>query len=385
MKFSGYRRPDGRAGVRNHVLILPTVSCSCRAAAGIASLVRGCVTFSHQHGCAQVGADKEQTFRTLVGLGAHPNVYGTIVVGLGCEVIEPEAVRDAIRDHGKPVQMITVQEAGGTIEAIARGARLAAEMAIEASTARRAECPVSDLILGTECGGSDACSGLSANPALGHACDALSEHGATIILAETTELIGAEHLLAQRACTPSVAGRCVEIVKRIEDGAFKMGVDMRGTQPSPGNIRGGITTIEEKSLGCIHKAGKGPVNEVIEYAGRPTRKGIVVMDTPGMDVDQLVGMVAGGAQIVVFTTGRGNPLGSPIVPVIKVASNSGTFSGMRDNMDINAGTIVEGPETVASVGDAIAREVLAVCDGKLTRSEVLGHDEFGIYRIGPTL
>ncbi|MGL5514165.1 MAG: UxaA family hydrolase, partial [Sporomusa sp.] len=244
---------------------------------------------------------------------------------------------------------------------------------------------VSELILGTECGGSDACSGLAANPSLGAASDLLVDAGGTSILAETPELIGAEHIIAGRAVDEDVAKRCYAVIKACEDSAKAMGVDMRGGNPTPGNIEGGLSSIEEKSLGCVYKGGSRPLQDVIGWAEKITKKGLIYMDTPGNDIEQLTGMVAGGCHICVFTTGRGTPTGSPIAPTIKVSSNTPMYEKMKDNMDINAGTVITGEETVQQVGQRIFDEMLEVASGKITRAEALGHNDFGIRRIGPTM
>jgi len=254
-----------------------------------------------------------------------------------------------------------------------------------ASRLSRTPVGVAELILGTECGGSDACSGISANPALGVASDRLIDAGGTVILAETTELIGAEHLIAARAVDPRVSARCYEVVRSAEDAALSMGVDMRGGQPTPGNIEGGLSSIEEKSLGCIYKAGTKRLQDVIDYAMPVKKKGLVWMDTPGQDIEQITGMVAGGCQIVVFTTGRGSCCGSPIAPAIKVATNTALFEKMRDNMDMDAGTVITGTETAAEVGGRIFAELLRVASGALSRAEILGFNDFAIRRIGPSL
>ncbi|ALS24661.1 altronate dehydratase [Paenibacillus sp. JMULE4] len=382
--FWGYRRPDGRVGVRNHVLILPTITCATQAAKQITELVQGTVSFIHQHGCAQVGVDYEQTFRTYVGMGTNPNVYGVVVLGLGCETHQARSVAGEIAKSGKPVELVSIQDHGGTLSAIAQGAKIAAQMVQDASELMREPFPFSELIVGTECGGSDACSGLSANPAVGFVSDRIVDCGGTSILAETTELIGAEHLLANRAVDDKVAKRVYEVIQAMENRAFTMGVDIRTGNPSPGNIRGGLSSLEEKSLGAANKAGTRPLQELIDYAERPTRKGLVWMDTPGHDIEQLTGMVAGGAQIVLFTTGRGTPTGSPIAPTIKISTNSAIFNKMRENIDINAGTIIEGTETIDSVGQRIMDQIAKVCSGKLTKAEILKQHDFGIWRIGPT-
>jgi altronate dehydratase large subunit len=385
-EFLGYRRPDGTVGVRNHVLLLPTITCANQVAQNAAALTRGAVYVTHQHGCGQTGDDLHQTMRTFVGYGSNPNVYGVVVCGLGCEAASAQIVAEGIaRRTGKPVELVLIQEAGGTLRATEQAARAASLMLQDASEQRREPCPVSELILGTECGGSDACSGISANPAVGHCADMLIDRGGTVLLAETTELIGAEHLLAQRAVSPEVAEKVYRVIDRYERAVLATGYDMRGGNPAPGNIAGGITTIEEKSLGAAHKGGTRPLVDVIPYGQRPTKRGLVWMDTPGHDIEQLTGMLAGGAQVVLFTTGRGTATGSCIAPVIKIATNTPMFERMRDNMDFNAGGIIDRGESIAEVGERLYAEMLRVCSGRLTRSEVLGHHEFGLWRIGPTL
>lgn len=383
-KFWGYRRPDGKVGVRNHVLILPTITCATQAAKQITELVHGTVSFIHQHGCAQVGIDYEQTFRTYVGMGANPNVYGVVVLGLGCETHQARSVAGELAKTNKPVHVVSIQDHGGTLSAIAEGARIAAKMVQDASAQAKELCDISELIIGTECGGSDACSGLSANPAVGYVSDMMIERGGTAILAETTELIGAEHLLADRAVDDAVAKKVYQVINAMENRSIQMGVDIRTGNPSPGNKKGGLSTLEEKSLGAANKAGSKQLQEVIDYAQSPTKKGLVWMDTPGHDIEQLTGMVAGGAQVVLFTTGRGTPTGSPIAPVIKISTNTGVFERMSENIDLNAGTIIEGKESIDSVGMRIFEEITKVSSGKLTKAEVLKQHDFGIWRIGPT-
>ena len=387
MNFKGFRRPDDTVGIRNHVLILPSVVCANRVARGISQQVTGTVWVEHQNGCTQLGADAELTSHVLVSHGTHPNVFGVVVVGLGCETVRAQEIAAAIQKKCpyKPVALIIIQDEGGSVKATASGASAARAMVAEASRQERVDIPVSELILGTECGGSDACSGISANPALGVASDRLIDSGGTVILAETTEIIGAEHLVAARAANPEVAEKCFTAVKRYEAMATAMGVDMRGSQPTPGNIEGGLSSIEEKSLGCIYKAGSRPLQDVIPYAKPITQKGLVWMDTPGQDIEQITGMVAGGCHFVVFTTGRGTCCGSPIAPTMKVSTTSALFERMNDNLDLDAGTIVDGSETVEQVGERIFAEMIAVASGKLTKAEILGFNDFAINRIGPTM
>jgi altronate dehydratase large subunit len=387
MEFMGYRREDGKAGVRNHVIIIPSVVCANRVARGISQMVRGTTWVEHQHGCNQLGVDAELSKRVLVAHGTHPNVYGVVVVGLGCESMRAQDVAAEIKNACplKPVHLVIIQDEGGSLKAISAGAGAASVMVGEASRLSRTPIGVGELILGTECGGSDACSGISGNPALGVASDMLIDAGGSVILAETTELIGAEHLIAARAVNPRVSARCYEVIRSCENEAKSMGVDMRGGQPTPGNIEGGLSSIEEKSLGCIHKAGTKPLQDVIDYAMPVTQKGLVWMDTPGHDIEQITGMVAGGCHIVVFTTGRGTCCGSPIAPTIKVATNTTMYEKMKDNMDMNAGTVITGDESVEDVGKRIFAELLQVASGKIPKAEMLGFNDFAIRRIGPTI
>jgi len=382
--FQGYRRPDGKVGIRNHVLILPTSVCAAQVASDIARRVRGCVAACHAYGCCQVGADARLTFRTLLNTGANANVGGIVVVGLGCEGLEPLAMLQAVEGLGKPARGIVIQEEGGSLKAVERGLAIAERMAKDLAAVPREPVGASSLLLGLECGGSDATSGLAANPALGVASDLLIAAGGTCILSETTESIGAEHVLARRAVDDQVRAKVLEIVRACEDRALRMGEDLRGSQPTPGNIAGGITTLEEKSLGCIHKAGSAPVQGVLEYGEVPAGSGLYIMDTPGMDVESMVGLAAGGVQVMVFTTGRGTPTGNPIMPVIKATANRRTAERMADNIDLDLSGVIDGSLTIEQAGQRILDEVLAVAGGKLTKAERLGHAEFSIYRIGPT-
>ena len=384
MNFLGYKRPDGKVGVRNHVVIIPSVACANEVCNAIALKVKSTVSIPHQHGCAQLAFDAEQTARTLIGVGKNPNVAAVLVIGLGCEVVNSSMVASKIAESGKPVKNLVIQEVGGSPKTIKEGIKIAKAMVSFAFRLKREKAKPDSLILGVECGGSDACSGLSANPALGITSDLLIKEGGTIILSETTESIGAEHILARRAINKNVREKILEIVRRTEMRALNLGLDIGKANPAPGNYAGGITTLEEKSLGCVMKGGTGKVMEVVEYSETPARKGLVLMDTPGHDAESMTGLIAGGTQIIAFTTGRGNPLGSPIAPVIKIASNSYLYSKMKDNMDINAGEIVTGNKTVQEIGESIFREVFRVANGKLTKSEIWGHREFAINRIGPS-
>ena len=380
--FLGYRRPDGRVGIRNKVLILPTSICASDTTRIIASQIEGAVTFNNQLGCSQVPGDQQLTMDVMAGYAANPNVFGIIAVSLGCENCQMDLTVDAIRERtNKPIVEFIIQENGGTLTTVERAVRAGKMMVQEASSQRREEFPLSELIVGTNCGGSDPTSGLAANPLIGELTDRLVAHGATSILSETTEFIGAEHILARRGKTPEVSRRIYEIVHNYEKALELVGESVREGNPAPGNKAGGITTLEEKSLGCIHKSGHSEISAVFDYAKQITEKGLVIMDTPGNDGSSVAGMVAGGCQVVVFSTGRGTPSGNPICPVIKITGNRNTFKNMFDNMDIDASPIIYGEKTLNECGDELLDEVISVANGKITKAESLGYTEMSIARL----
>jgi altronate dehydratase large subunit len=333
-----------------------------------------------------MGDDLKLSADTLIGLCKNPNTGAVLVIGLGCEGIRADKVADEIKKTGKPVEVLVIQEHGGTLGAMREGLRIAGVMARDLSGQRRTPFPLSEIILGLECGGSDPTSGLAANPVIGECSNQLIAKGGSCVLSETTEMIGAEHLLASRAVTKDIGSRFLEMVKNMENKAINMGLDLRGTQPTPGNIASGITTIEEKSLGCIYKSGNAPLQGVVDFAMDIPKnpKGLYYMDTPGEDLCSVTGMVAGGSQLTVFSTGLGTPTGHPIAPIIKITGNDETYRKMLDNIDFNAGTVITRGETIAEKGRELLDMVVEVCNGKLTKAEILGHREFGLYRIGFT-
>lgn len=382
MKFLGYRRPDGKVGVRNKIFILPTSVCASDTTRIIASQIESAVTFNNQNGCSQVAGDQQLTMDVMAGMAANPNVYGIIAISLGCENCQMDLVVEAIRERtNKPIESFIIQENGGTIATIEKAVRAGRKMAQEASKLQREEFDISNLIIGTECGGSDPTSGLASNVLIGELSDNLVNLGSTSILSETTEFIGAEHILAKRAKNEEVRDRIYEIVHRYEKALQLVGEEVREGNPSPGNKAGGITTLEEKSLGCIHKGGHTIINAVFDYAKPVTEKGLVIMDTPGNDPSSVAGMVAGGAQIVVFSTGRGTPTGNSIVPVIKITGNRITFANMKDNIDVDASPVIYGPQTLKELGNELLKEVVEVANGKQTKAETLGYTETAIARL----
>ncbi len=375
--FMGYRRSDGRVGIRNHVFVLPTSICASDTTERIAHAVAGCVTFHNQNGCSQVNIDQQMTIDTLAGLAANPNIYAVLAVSLGCEGCQNDLVVDAIRQRtNKEVRSLVIQEVGGALRAVEQGTRIAYELVHAAAREQRVECGVDELIFGTNCGGSDTSSGLGSNPLIGEVSDWMVSQGATTVLCETPELFGGEHILARRAATPEVGQQVLKIVHDYEKYVQMFGAEMREGNPSPGNMAGGLTTLEEKSLGCIHKAGHAPVNAVYPYAAEiPAHQGLVIMDTPGNDPSSVGGIIAGGCQLVVFSTGLGTPTGNAIAPVLRITANGRTAKTMADHIDFDAQATIYGPETMEELRDQLIDQIIRVCNGEPTCAEALGYTE----------
>jgi len=385
MKLKGYRRRDGSVGIRNHILVIPTVICASKVAEEIANHVVGAIYLPNQHGCNHLDIDLKHVINTLIGMGKNPDVAAVLFVGLGCETVPTKYIAEEVRKSGKETECLIIQEEGGTLKTEEKGIRILSDMSQRIGNIERDELDLSDITVAIECGGSDAASGITANPVAGYVADKVVSEGGTVIFSETTEIIGAEHILAKRAVAEEVKDKLLNTVKNCEERALSFNKDIRGVNPTPGNMQGGISTIEEKSLGAICKAGTMPIQGVLDYAEKPSGKGLYFMDTPGQDVESMTGMVAGGAQLIIFTTGRGTPTGSPIAPVIKMISNSTAYERMKDNIDVNVGTIIEGKETIEEAGERVFKEMISVINGKYTKSEILGHREFGIYLVSPTL
>ncbi len=385
--IEGYIRNDGQVGFRNHVLILPSVLCSSKVAEKVAQSVPGCAVARHNQGCAQLGEDFNQTRRTLINTVMNPNVASVLIIGLGCERVSPNEIRDIISRSGKPAELLMIQDFG-TIETIRRGIEIAKELVLAASVAKREAVPMSALTIGVECGGSDFSSGLSANPTVGQVADLVWQNGGRIILSETTELVGAEHLLFERMENESQKGKFATMLNRMINESLNNSRDTVDAESipnniSPGNVRGGLTTLEEKSLGAMIKGGKVPIVGVKEYGERiEDRPGLYIMDSPGYDVESVTGMVAGGANIVLFTTGQGTPTGNPIVPVIKITGNHETVKKMNDNIDFDCSAVITGDETLEESGMKLLQKVLEVANGMETKSELLGQDDFSIWNVG---
>jgi altronate hydrolase len=396
--FLGYPRPDGRAGTRNYIAVVAASNCAAHTSELIAQSfaaeklppnVDGIIAFPHGEGCGQaMGPDTEQLQRTLEGVLDHPNISAALILGLGCEVnqIDHYLGRSSRGDQGAPaaLQGLTLQDSGGTLGTV-EAARKSIRQSIErAAGQKRVEIPLSKIVLGLNCGGSDSFSGITANPALGYCCDLLVAQGGSAVLAETTEIIGAEHLLIRRARNLPVAQKLLNCVAQYKRYLNQFGGSFNDN-PSPGNKEGGLTNILEKSLGAVAKAGTTPLEDVLEYAERVTTSGFVFMNTPGYDPVSLTGLAAGGANLIAFTTGRGSAIGFPSIPVLKIASNTHTYKRMTGNMDINAGRIADGTATIEQVGQEIFDALIRVASGERTLAETLGHHEFAPWRIGPVL
>jgi altronate hydrolase len=404
--FQGYKRPGGKAGTRNYIAVISTVNCSATVSRHIAERfdkqilqqfpnVDGILAIKHGGGCGMQykGLQHEILNRTLAGMARHPNIGGYLLVGLGCEqgamgyLMQSQNLVQIGGGNGKPAgpPVLSMQDEGGTTKTIEAGCRTLMDLLPRANDVRREPIPASEILLGTNCGGSDGNSGVTCNPALGVASDMLVACGGTSALAETTEAYGAEHLLTRRAVSKDVANKLLDRIKWWLWHTSLYGVEI-DNNPSVGNKEGGLTTIAEKSLGAIAKAGSTAMTEVYEYAEPITKKGFVFMDTPGFDPPSVTGLVAGGCNMMVFTTGRGSCFGLKPCPTIKVASNTPMFERMRDDMDINAGEILAG-RPVEEVGREIFEKILAVASGEKTKSEQHGYgdEEFVPWQVGPML
>lgn len=381
MEFFGYERPDGKVGVRNKVLILPCSMCASDVGRIVAERVEGAVSFHNQVGCAQVPSDAQYAMDMMTGYAANPNIYGIVVVGLGCETCQADNVAEIIaKKTNKPMEVMEIQKIGGTLKTIERAVRTAKLMSQDASMLQKEKFPITELIIGTECGGSDPTSGLVANPVIGAMSDLLVKYGATSVLSETTEFIGAEQILAKRGVTPEVRQRILDIIARYERHFKINGENVRDGNPTPGNKEGGLTTLEEKSLGCIHKGGHSPIEEVYDYGHIIDKKGLVIMDTPGNDLSSLAGMAAGGCQISVFSTGRGTPTGNPIMPVIKLTGNRDTFKMMSDDIDMDTSSAIFEHKPITELGEELLNMVMETANGRLTKAEILGYNEMAVMR-----
>lgn len=379
----GYARPDGGIGIRNYVAVIAAMDNCNPTARRVAAAVKGTVAITPSFGRAMMGEDAAQHVRTLVGLGTNPNVYGAVVISL-----EPESARvvaEAIAKTGRPVEAIALEDVGGTVKGTQLATEAALEMVAAAGRMERVPLPWSELVLGVECGGSDGSSGLVSNPVTGLVADMVVARGGTVIMSETVEVLGGEHLLAKRAKNEEVARRIYEAVNFCVNYAREMGIDLLGSNPAPDNIAGGLSTIEEKALGAIKKGGSSTVNEVVGYGVRPREKGLIFMDAPAPGVENLTALAAGGTHVVIFSTGKGNTVGNPVSPTIKVSGNPYTVRSLRDNIDVDLSPVITQGMSLEEAAKILEAELVAVCNGKMTKAEMLGEVEVAISRIGRTL
>ncbi len=383
INIKGYRRSDDLFGIRNHIIVMSSVSCANFVVEQIAKTDTDIIPITHQHGCTHMGADTEQVLRTLSGTCNNPNVGGVLLVGLGCESVTAEKIASKIDNAGKLVKTIVIQEIGEVRKIMDIARDYLRQIKEFISKQRRSDFDISSLTVGLECGGSDPFSGITANPAVGLVTDKLVELGATVILSEIPEMIGAESSLESRIPDEAVKQRILARIKDYVQMIKDAGGDPRGCNPAPGNIKAGLSTIEEKSLGCIIKSGHSNINEFVEYGRRPMCKGLVVMDTPGNDPESVTGMAAGGANLILFTTGTGTPVGNPVSPVIKISSNTKMYQRMSNFIDIDAGKIIGGTP-VDAIADEMFEFIIDVCHGRQTAAEVNNCREFSVNRIGPT-
>lgn len=382
LNFMGYRRANGKSGIRNHIAILAVMDNVNGIVRHLAQLVKGTLPLPVWYGRGQFGDDDELFRRTQVGLATNPNIAGVLVISL--EKVSAARVAEAVAATGTPVAQMSVQDIGGTIEAIAHGMKLLVPMVLQASMQAREPVPLSELVLGVECGGTDTTSGIASNPALGFMADLVVAAGGTVYLSETSEWIGAEKALAARARTPEIAKQIWQATSRIEADAKARGVDIRGANPVPDNIRGGITTLEEKSLGAIIKGGTSAVCGVLPYGARAQEGGLFLMDTAAPAAESMTGIAAGGAQLILFSTGQMNVMGCPVAPTIKVTANPRTAQRLADNVDVDVSQMLTG-ERLDQAGARLLERTLKVCAGAWTKAEILGDEEIAISRIQPTV
>lgn len=385
--FRGYMRANGKAGSRNYVAVIPSVVCVNEVCEAIVSQTINTRGYFHHQGCCQLPPDLDRVTDCLIALGTHPNVGAALVVSLGCEGTDTNKVVEEIAATGIPVERVDVQKRGGTSAAIADGINKAQRLGMAISGQQRDLVEISNLVLGIKCGGSDATSGIASNCAIGYVADKIVEMGGTVIFGETTEFIGAEDMLAKRAVNKKVASDIYRIVNQMEARVKAFGCDMRKGQPTPGNIKGGLSSIEEKSLGAIVKSGEKPIQGVLEYTEQiGNRKGLWIKDSPGREIEILTGMAVAGAQCLTFSTGRGAPQGFPTMPVIKICGNPNTYQLMKNDMDINAGRIIEGSASIEQVGEEILEKIIEVMNGTNTKGEAIRYNKsMDIYMLGPVI
>ncbi len=381
--INGYLRKNGSVGIRNHVLVLPTVSCVNGVVNRISREVPEAVCVPHAYGCGRGGMrDIEILYRILTGLMHHPNIGGVVLIGLGCEVSSTSRLLPWLTNVGKPVEVFNVQTDGGSMETARKGIAAARLMLADVNAQPRVAVPWDKIMVAMECGGSDAMSGVTANVAVGAVSDWLVEQGATVMFGENTEMIGTSHVLTRRAKDEQVARQIEQMITRAEKLTQDVMGELASLVISPGNMDGGMSTIAEKSMGCIFKGGTTRINQVVDYGQAPSEHGLILQDGPGYDSDSMAGLAVSGSQLMFFSTGRGTPVGFPGMPVIKVASNTGIYEAMRDDMDINAGVLVEGCP-LNKLRDRMIDLMIRVINGEETRAEINKMDVLTFMTVHP--
>jgi altronate dehydratase large subunit len=374
MKFMGYRRKDGRVGIRNLVAVMASTGCINELPALISRGIPEAVALGHNLSCSHLGDDLERSVWTLANLAGNPNIYGVVLVGMGCEQISAEKLYHEIRSLEKPVERFTLKQQGDWDSVVEQGRKAAQRLTREAAGLERQEVDIGELTLGLKCGGSDTTSGLVSNPVAGFAADQIIAAGGTAVFTETPEILGAEHVLAKRAVNQQVAERILEFAAATETRIKNMGVDLRGSEPTPANIQGGLTTIEEKSLGAIVKAGTAPLQGALKYGQRPTSAGLYFMDGPARTAELMVGLAAAGCQLMIFSMGGGlpallpmlpaAPARFPVMPVIKMSGNTDSWARHKDKLDVYLGEVTESTETIQQAGERLLNEIMIVASGK---------------------
>lgn len=386
MKIKMYKRPNGSFGIRNRIAVIPTVACVNHVAEKIAAAVDIADAYTHPYGCDQLGDDLKLSFECLRLMGTHPNVGAVLVVGLGCEEILPHELFEAVRAEQPDTELLVMQEFGGTTDTVSRGIEICEHFKKKLSDEKRADADISELTVGLECGGSDFTSGIASNPSLGKTAERLCALGAKVVFGETTELMGAEAIVSELCDDKKCCDFILNRIKRVEDTAISMRVDLRGTQPSPGNIDGGLSTIEEKSLGAVCKIGDCRIIDAIDFGKKAVKHGgITFVDTPGNDIACSLGLACAGAQLLVFTTGRGTPMGFAAAPMIKVTGNSRIAEVMKENIDIDLSDIIDGDMSIEKGGSRVFDSIIKTAEGEECAAERLGHRDFSLYRISPIL
>jgi altronate dehydratase large subunit len=397
MKFQGYRRKNGSVGVRNLVAVITTTGCLNEIPQLISRGIPGAIPLGHNLSCSHLGDDLKRSIWTLTNLVGNPNIFGTILVGMGCEQMSPEKIYQDIQKLEKPVELLMLKEVEDWDTLVGRGRNAAQRMSDHASRQGREEAELGEMVLGIKCGGSDTTSGVVSNPVAGFVADRIITEGGTVVFTETPEILGAEHVLAKRAINKAVADRLLEAAKNMERRIMEMGVDLRGSEPTPANIAGGLTTIEEKSLGAIIKAGSAQLQGVLNYGETPPGRGLYFMDGPARTTELMVGIAAAGCQLMIFSMGGGlpsllpmlpaAPARFPLMPVIKMSGNPDGYEKRKDLIDIYVGSVIEAGETIDQAGERLLREVVSVASGqKQTMYEKGAYEEPLLFPIdGPPI